>query len=595
MTRLPGRLAHWALLGVLTLIASPVLAEPDVAASPAKAVSYSVDIEAPEDLVAVLRENLDIVVWSGREDVSEDQLRQLVRTAPDQVIRLLATEGYFTPDVKITIDKLETGPLVRLQVQAGEPTRVVSVDFRIAGAIESDPDRDQRISDARNAFTLNKGMIFRQPAWDASKEGVTHSLHRRRYAAARVTNSRAEIDPKTHEARLSVEIDSGPRFYFGDVEVNGLQRYPLSTVRNFSPIQPGDPYDEAQLLKFQKRLLGSGRFASAVVWAGTNPENAMATPIYVNIVESAARKVELGVGYSTNRGPRAEAGYTDFNALDRALKFDTRVEIDRLIQQVSGGIALPRNVKGWVYGVQAKYAQEDIQSVERQDWSVTGTHTYAVEEYKSQQILQLITENRRLADLSEDSVVALYLAQNWNWSGLDNMLAPRDGYFVGLEVGGASRDVISNATFGRMVAKGHYYQPVSTFGTLSFRLEGGTVFADSRKNIPSAYLFRTGGDTTVRGYAFESLGVEADGAVVGGRYLLVGSVEYVQWITEQFGAAIFYDAGNAVDDRSEYRAAAGYGVGVRWYSPIGAINLDVAYGEERDDYRIHFTAGYVFQ
>jgi translocation and assembly module TamA len=121
------------------------------------------------------------------------------------------------------------------------------------------------------------------------------------------------------------------------------------------------------------------------------------------------------------------------------------------------------------------------------------------------------------------------------------------------------------------------------------------VIADSRDNVPSAYLFRTGGDTTVRGYEYQSLGVRVGDAVVGGRYLLVGSVEYIQWLTQQLGAAVFYDAGNAVDTTSNFEAAAGYGVGARWYSPIGALNFDVAYGEEVDEYRIHFTAGFVFR
>jgi translocation and assembly module TamA len=121
------------------------------------------------------------------------------------------------------------------------------------------------------------------------------------------------------------------------------------------------------------------------------------------------------------------------------------------------------------------------------------------------------------------------------------------------------------------------------------------VIADSRDNIPGAYLFRTGGDNSVRGYAYQSLGVDQDGSVVGGRYLLVGSVEYTQWLTDSWGAAVFYDRGNANDDVSEFRTVAGYGVGVRWHSAIGALNLDLAYGEAVDEFRVVFTTGFVFR
>jgi len=585
MASLPRWLVLLALSGLL-LPAAPAAAE---------TIGYTVDIQAPENLVSVLRDNLDIVSWANREDVNEEQVRQLVKTAPEQVRNLLATEGYFSPDVKIGLDRKETGWVVNLQVDPGEPVRIVSIDFLITGAVRNDPDGEQRVRDARKSFALQEGAIFRQRDWTAGKEAATHSLHRKLYAAARVTDSKAHIDPVSLQARLSVAIDSGPPFTFGEINVQGLERYEVKIVRNMSPIQPGDPYDEEQLLRYQKRLLVSNRFASAVVFAGSDPEQAQATPVFVNVVESEARRVELGVGISTNRGLRGVLGYTDQNTFDRGLQFDAQLKVDKLSEELAGGLILPRNKKGWRYGLEGKFLHEDIQNEERSDWSVTGAHTYLVEEYRSQQSLQLLAENRVLADGEEDNVLALYLAQTWNWNKLDDLLAAREGYFLSLEAGGASQDIVSDASFGRLVGRGSYYQPIKTFGTLSMRIEGGWVIADSRDNIPGAYLFRTGGDNTVRGYAYQSLGVDDGGSVVGGRYLLVGSVEYTQWLTNQWGAAVFYDRGNANDDASEFRTVAGYGVGARWHSAIGALNLDLAYGEEVDEYRVHFTTGFVFR
>ena len=278
-----------------------------------------------------------------------------------------------------------------------------------------------------------------------------------------------------------------------------------------------------------------------------------------------------------------------------AIQLDSRLQVDKLVQEAVAGLTLPRNEKGWRYGLESGLKLQDIQNEERFNWNITGVHTYLIEEYRSQQSLQLLAENRRLADNTEDNVLALYLAQKWSWNKLNDLLRPREGSFVGLEVGGASKEIVSDASFGRAVGKVSYFLPVKTFGTIAARLEAGSVIADSRKNIPSEYLFRTGGDTTVRGYEYQSLGVSEGGAIVGGRYLLVGSIEYIQWLRPQWGAAVFYDAGNAVDTTSNFEAVAGYGVGARWYSPVGALNFDVAYGEEIDEYRIHFTAGFVFR
>ena len=148
---------------------------------------------------------------------------------------------------------------------------------------------------------------------------------------------------------------------------------------------------------------------------------------------------------------------------------------------------------------------------------------------------------------------------------------------------------------GACTPRATYLLPVRKFGTVVLRAELGVVLAESSQGIPQAYVFRTGGDNTVRGYAYESLGVSQGGSIVGGRYLGVGSVEYIQWIKPDWGAAVFVDAGNAVDDLQAFDVALGYGVGARWRSPVGTINLDVAYGQQVDSWRLHFSAGIVLR
>ena len=120
------------------------------------------------------------------------------------------------------------------------------------------------------------------------------------------------------------------------------------------------------------------------------------------------------------------------------------------------------------------------------------------------------------------------------------------------------------------------------------------MIADSRVGIPSVFLFRTGGDTTVRGYAFESLGVQQGDAVVGGRYYGVASVEAIHWINDNWGVAAFVDAGDAFDAWSDADIAVGYGIGARLRTPIGPFRLDVAYGERDKNVRLHFSVGLSF-
>ena len=125
-------------------------------------------------------------------------------------------------------------------------------------------------------------------------------------------------------------------------------------------------------------------------------------------------------------------------------------------------------------------------------------------------------------------------------------------------------------------------------------LDACLVAARSRDGIPLDFLFRTGGSSSVRGYGYESLGVRQGTAVVGGRYLAVGSVELTRWLTPNWGGAVFVDAGSASDSAQDYKASVGYGAGARLRTPVGPLSMDVALAQETRTLRLHFNLSIPF-
>ena len=501
----------------------------------AQPVALQVRIVAPAPLDKLLVANLDIVRWSARGPLARDQIEQLYATAVPQIRELAATEGYFTPRVGASLEQSNGTLVAHFEVDPGTPTRVSQIELSVIGAVTQDKAGSMRIEQARRAFGLKQGDIFRQADWTAAKERMVGSLGRLRYATARVDDSRAEIDPDAHAAVLRVVVDSGPPVTLGAPQITGLQRYPPSVITNLNPIAPGSPYDEAQLLKYQRRLQSSGYFASALVTASPSRDQPRDTPIAVAVAEAPARRVELGLGYSTDRGVRAQVRYTDSNFADRAWKFSSELYADQLVQTGSLGLALPRRADGWRYGVEGRLEAQDIQNQDVKYWSTTVGRTYTVEEYESGLALQYLDEVSTLPDGTRTRPDALYLNQRWLWSTLDDPINPRQGHTFQVQLGGAVQQLLSTQSFGRVHLRGNYLKPVTQRLTLSLRGELGLVLADSRQGIPSVYVFRTGGDTSIRGYPFDSLGVAQGGAIVGGRYLAVGSVELTHWITRGVG------------------------------------------------------------
>ena len=188
------------------------------------------------------------------------------------------------------------------------------------------------------------------------------------------------------------------------------------------------------------------------------------------------------------------------------------------------------------------------------------------------------------------------LTANWSWThrNVDSVLDPRRGHVFNVQVGGASQALMSDRNFARFY--GRYQRFIPAFGrdVVIVRAEGGITAAQSREGVPQDFLFRTGGAQTVRGYAYQSLGVQDGNATVGGRYLAVTSAEYVHWYAGNWGVAAFVDAGNANDERKLFKMNLGYGIGPRWKSPAGPIAVDLAYGQRDHRLRLQFAVAIAF-
>ncbi|MBA3774980.1 MAG: BamA/TamA family outer membrane protein, partial [Betaproteobacteria bacterium] len=194
---------------------------------------------------------------------------------------------------------------------------------------------------------------------------------------------------------------------------------------------------------------------------------------------------------------------------------------------------------------------------------------------------------------SRDRAHAFFVDGEYTWRRVDDLLEPTRGVMANAQAG-VGIPFVSTRGFLRLIGRTAAWWPLGRDTQLALRADMGAVIAGARDGIPSNFLFRTGGDTTVRGYAFESLGVQRGTAVIGGRYYAVGSAEVTQWVNESIGIAAFVDAGNATDSLARFSPAVGYGAGLRLKTPIGPFRFDVAYGEKTQEVRIHFSVGLSF-
>ncbi len=557
-------------------------------------VRYRVDVVAPGTVKDVVATSVNLVRWQGYADMTEELLDALLREAVPQAKDAAAASGYFSATVDIAIDRAPTPMAITLTVVPGAPTRVTAVDIDVTGpaAIE-EPLGTRAIAAARDGWSMPKGGIFTQTAWGSAKRGVVDAMAGNAYVAARLSSSEARVDPDAASAMLNVSIDSGPAFFVGDIVVQGLSRYSEAMVRNFSTLQRGQPYSQAALDDYVRRLLASGYFAGVQAAIASDPAQADAAPVTLAMIEAPPRHLEFGVGYSTDTQYRATASYRDLDVNGDALRFYADARLESKVQNANVRFVRPPNPQGWQDSILGGIERTDIEGLITHTASIIARRE-SIDERNTPafSVGYFINEQQPMGGATERSH-ALYGEAQYTWRRTDNLLLPTRGWMANV-TGGGGVPGASTEGFGRVVGKFAYWLPLGQSDEFYLRGEGGAVLAHSRVGIPSVFLFRTGGDTTVRGYAFESLGVQQDGATVGGRYYGVASAEITHWFEPSWGIATFIDAGNATDSLHSLTLDYGYGVGVRVRTPIGPFRLDLAYGQEVHRVRVHFSVGLSF-
>lgn len=563
---------------------------------PAIGVSaYEVAVQVPQAQRALLEKNLDLYRWRRSERMDEAQLRNLVDQAPRQVGALLATEGFYGPQVTATLKQVEGEWRVALTVDPGEPVRVRQVDLGVIGAFDDGSEGHRaRLEKMRADWSLPRGRVFRHEDWENAKRGALRSLLLEGYPSAHVADSRASVEPDTGSVGLALVLGSGPDFSFGPLEIEGLRRYPASIIQRLNPIHPGEPYAQAKVLELQSRLQDSPYFASADVHMDLDPAHPVQAPIRVTVVENKARTLGLGVGASTDTGPRGRMAYTDLNFLGMAWRLAGNLKVAGKEQSLGGELQFPQTANRYRNSVKAQLDRKDVEGEVTHTLNLGAKRSRLAGNIETSQGISFYREQQDVAGAAGDKRSALVPSWSWTRRDVDSLLYPRRGTVISVQADGAHAALLSDRSFLRGYGKATWYGPVGSHGQLILRGEVGAVAASSRDGIPADFLFRAGGDQTVRGYAYQSLGVKDGNAIVGGRWLAVASAEYVHWLTPEWGAALFLDAGDAADTAGGLDPAIGYGLGARWKSPVGLLGLDLARGRDTGETRLHFAVGFSF-
>ncbi len=584
--------------------------------APATGARWAVRVEAPDRLAALLQQHLDIArlpALAGDEPVPDAELSRLLDATPTQVRELLQTEGFFAPQVRLARERDEAtaggaAERIRVIVEPGPRTRIGRVDIDVVGeaaeaAAAGDPAARALLQSLRDGWGLPAGAGFRNDDWSAAKAALLTRLRSAGHAAAAWLGTAAEVTPEEARARLFVVADSGPLFRAGPLQVEGLVHHDADTVGHIAGFGPGKPLTEELLLDFQDRLRQTGLYDRIDIGFEPDPAQAAATPVRVRLGESPRQVWTLGLGYSANVGPRVSAEHLHRRLFGAPLVSRNKAEWARLRQAWDGELATHPGPRLWRWLLGGS-----IERLEGGDDIVLSQRMRLGRSQNGARIDRLLfveaerSSRRNLVqrDAAADST-ELAVSGNLHgvWRRLDDAILPTRGWSLSLQTGfGRAHGTRSDSGwFSRLYGRLTWYQPLPADWYAQARLEMGQVFRPDGVAVPDSQQFRAGGDDSVRGYAYRSLGPVVDGAVDSGDALATASLELARPLSRRLPSvwgAVFVDAGNAATSFGQWTPAVGAGVGLRWRSPVGPLRLDWAYGRELRQGRLHFSVGITF-
>ncbi|MDT9001496.1 BamA/TamA family outer membrane protein [Paucibacter sp. APW11] len=580
--------------------------------------AYALEVKSPSALRELLQKHMDLARFQyleGAERLSLVELDRLSAAAPAQARALLETEGYFNAQVQIMRDgdgSAERPLSLTLQVDPGPRTLVQALQLDFAGALapadapaSSEPPSHAEASvpgaaalraELRERWSLKPGAAFSQSAWSEAKSQALAHARAMGYPLARWSASEARIEAADNLAELRLLLDSGPLFRLGELQIEGLQLQPAESVRRLAGFQPGQPLTEQLLLDYQERLLRTQLFDSAVVDIVPDAALADAVPVRVRLKEAPRQQATTGVGYFANSGERVTLEYVNRLPLGLPVRARGKLDLGHLLRNAE--LELSSHPQP---DMQRNFASLQWQKDLSADGNVTSLSSRLGrlrETQHDERMLYLeLLRSRELTDQGTVTGGAWSVNGQWIRRRVDNPLLPEDGYtaLLLLGAGRADNSIKDSGAFARTQLKLGWYQPIGEHWYGSLRSEFGKLFAGANTGLPNRLLFQAGGDDSVRGYGYRSLGpVDAKGNTIGGRVVWTGSMELARPISlalPSVWGAVFIDAGQAANSLRELKPVYGWGAGVRWRSPVGPLRVDLARGQATGQWRVHFSVG----
>jgi translocation and assembly module TamA len=583
-----------------------------------------------EAMARNVRVSLSLVDAVGK-DISGRRLNYLLREAEAETREALEPFGYYSPTITVTRSDRAAADAagaddasdddrgegaaraagarrrdrtleVVIAVEPGAPVRVRGFDLGVDGP----GGADRTVGAALAEFAPRRGEVLDHALYEAGKRRVGAALAAHGYFDADLAAHRVEVTRAEHAADLALRWRSGERYALGEAR---FSQSPAPVIRErllrrLVDWTPGQPYDEAELERLRRSLVGLDYFGLVEVQPRPEEATGRVVPVQVDLTAAPRSIYTAGVSYGTRSGAGISLGLERRYLNSRGHKALAQLDYAAKRKTATVQYRVPAFawLDGW-YTASLQAADEQTDSLDNRRLEFVASRSgqlndhlnlvasaHVLRERWSYFTLERPNSAYRYASFAFPELRAEYI-------DVDDRLAPRRGAGGTLTLRAGRGGAQGGTNFAQVHASAQWFHGLSGDSRLLLRGEAGHTFTGELLELPPSLRYYAGGDRSVRGYGWREIGPRIrNGAgqayALGASNVLTASVEYERYFRGPWGAAVFVDTGSAFDGRRpELRT--GVGIGLRWRSPVGPVRIDIARGLDAPDspFTLHLNIG----
>ncbi|HLJ64236.1 MAG TPA: BamA/TamA family outer membrane protein [Stellaceae bacterium] len=567
---MPSLLLCRVALSLGLLLGAWSLARADIPYTPA------IRIEGPEnpELLDTLKKLSQLMAFKDRPPASEGALRRRADDDADRLKSVMQAEGFWAASVSDIVDTTTSPAKVTLVVTPGPLFHLNQIQLR-SGQGEPLPALE-------GSFGLAVGAAARSAPVEAANDAIIAHLGNEGYPFAKILDRKAVVDLATEGMALTFTIDPGPKAKFGATTITGLDRLERDFVERRINWETGASYDGRLVEATRRELAQSGLFSMVRVTHAATLDLEGRVAMAIELTEGPPRSIGAGIAYNTTLGFGTRAFWQHRNLFGEG----EQLQLSALLAQRELGIATSFRRPDLGFKGQDLVASGELL---RQETDAYHSRRFGVYSGVEEREIPLFTFG---AGLGAESAIITRSEHDEDYALLsfpffarrdstDNALDPTTGTRTTLTFIPYKSFAGPDLSFVTARIEGQAYQAIGPGDRVILAGYGavGSLLGPGLDAIPVDKRLYAGGAGSVRAYAFQRAGpLDALGRPTGGRSSVEFGGELRYRITSSIGIVPFLEAGNVYDASFPDRGTLFYGggVGLRYYTPIGPLRLDLA-------------------